>query len=168
MYNIYAGYDFDDCKEAINNGYIGVVANTRGKRLSPDSIEPMEHDAHDAYYIIDWISKQPWCNGKVGMYGGSYLGFAQWASVKYLHPALKTILPQVPVGAGIDFPMQNGIFLSYTLRWLHYVMDTKLTDYNGFRNARKWDSLFGNWFKKGSSFRSLDSLEGRPNYIFQR
>jgi putative CocE/NonD family hydrolase len=102
------------------------------------------------------------------MYGGSYLGFAQWASVKYLHPALKTIVPQVPVGAGIDFPMQNGIFMSYTLRWLHYVMDNKLIDYNGFHNSKKWDSLFGNWFKKGSSFRSLDSIEGRPNYIFQR
>jgi hypothetical protein len=107
MYNIYAGYDEYACKDAVNNGYVGIVADTRGKRLSPDAIEPFEHDAEDAYYIIDWISNQPWCNGKIGMYGGSYLGFSQWASVKYLHPALKTIVPQVSVGAGIDYPMQN-------------------------------------------------------------
>ncbi len=72
-YNIYARVENDllICKESVWKGYVGIVANTRGKRLSPDAIEPFEHDAKDAYYIIDWISKQPWCNGKVGMYGGS-------------------------------------------------------------------------------------------------
>ncbi len=168
MYNIYAGGEVFDCKAAVAKGYVGIVANTRGKRLSPDAIEPLEHDAKDAYYIIDWISKQPWCNGKVGMYGGSYLGFAQWSAVKYLHPALKTIVPQVSVGAGIDYPMQNGVFMSYMLKWLHYVMDNKLTDDADFRNEKKWDSTFAFWYKKGASFRSLDTLEGRPNYIFQR
>jgi uncharacterized protein len=168
QYNIYSGFDILSCMNIANNGYIGVVADTRGKTLSPDAVEPLQHDAEDAYYIIDWISKQPWCNGKVGLYGGSYLGFSQWASVKHLHPALKTIVPQVAVGAGIDFPALNGVFRVYALRWLHYVTDTKLTDDDGFDNDKKWDNLFGNCYKKGYSFRSLDSLEGRPNYIFQR
>jgi putative CocE/NonD family hydrolase len=102
------------------------------------------------------------------MYGGSYLGFSQWATVKHLHPALKTIVPQVAVGAGIDFPMQNGIFSSYALRWLHYVMDTKLTDDDDFGNDKKWNAVFGAWFRNGYSFRSLDSVEGTPNYVFER
>jgi len=168
MYSIYPGYDMEDAEDAAKKGYVGIVADTRGKRLSKDSIEPFEHDAKDAYNIIDWISKQPWCNGKVGMYGGSYLGFAQWSAVKYLHPALKTIVPQVAVGAGIDYPMQNGVFMSYMLQWLHYVMNNKLTDYTEFSNDAKWDSTFAGWYKKGASFRSLDTIEGRPNYIFQR
>ena len=167
-YNIYPGFDIMSCMAIAKNGYVGVVADTRGKTLSPDAIEPLEHDAKDAYYIIDWISKQPWCNGKIGMYGGSYLGFSQWASVKHLNPALKTIVPQVAVGAGIDFPMQNGIYSSYSLRWLHYVMNTKLTDDDDFGNDKKWHTVFGNWYKNGYSFRSLDSIEGKPDYIFQR
>jgi putative CocE/NonD family hydrolase len=169
-YNIYAnaGEDMDECKYAVHKGYAGIVANTRGKRLSPDSVEPLEHDAKDAYYIIDWISKQPWCNGKVGMYGGSYLGFSQWSAVKYLHPALKTIVPQVAVGAGIDFPMQNGIYSNYMLRWLHYVTDNKFTNQNAFTDTAKWNLLYRNWYKNGNSLRSLDTLEGRPDYIFQR
>jgi hypothetical protein len=131
-------------------------------------MEPFEHDAKDAYYIIDWISKQPWCNGKVGMYGGSYLGFSQWAAVKYLHPALKTIVPQVAVGAGIDYPMHNGVFMSFMLRWLHYVTNNKLCDDADFLNVEKWNNLYANWYKQGKSFRSMDTLEGRPNQIFQR
>lgn len=168
LYNIYPGQEASDCKRAVTNGFVGIVANTRGKRLSPDSIEPFEHDAKDAYYIIDWISKQQWCNGKVGMYGGSYLGFSQWSATKYLHPALKTIVPQAAVAPGIDFPMTNGVMPTYLLRWLHFVMDNKLIDYDGFFNDKKWDSLSGKWYQKGLSFRSYDSLEGRPNNIYQR
>lgn len=168
LYNIYAGAEMKDCKTVANNGYIGVVANTRGKRLSKDTPYPLEYDAQDAYHIIDWISKQTWCNGKIGMYGGSYLGFGQWGATKYLHPALKTIVPQASVGAGIDFPMHNGVFMPYMLQWIHYVTDNKLTDKVGFNDATKWNRLKAAWYKSGKSFRSLDTLEGRPNAIFQK
>ncbi len=95
VFNIYADSveDLTEARLYANANYAGIVANTRGKGNSPQSIEPFEHDAKDAYDVIDWISKQKWSNGKVGMVGGSYLGFAQWAAAKTLHPALKTIIP---------------------------------------------------------------------------
>jgi putative CocE/NonD family hydrolase len=167
-YNIYAGNEVSDCKEIANMGYVGFVANTRGKRLSNDKIEPYEYDGDDAYHILDWVSKQPWCNGKIGMYGGSYLGFAQWSAMKKVHPALKTIVPLVSVGAGIDFPMQNGIFMSYALRWIHFVANNKLTDLTDFQNNKKWDEIFTQYYKNGSSFRTLDKVEGNPSELFQR
>lgn len=167
-YNIYAGLETALGKEIANKGYVGFIANTRGKRLSKDNITPYEYDGDDAYPIIDWISKQPWCNGKVGMYGGSYLGFSQWSALKKVHPALKTIVPQVAVGAGIDFPMQNGVFMSYALRWIRYVSNTKLTDEVDFSNTDKWDTIFTKYFTNGSSFRSLDQIEGKPAPLFQR
>lgn len=168
MYNIYAGIEMGLCKKIANKGYVGFIANTRGKRLSKDTLEPYEHDGDDAYHIIDWVSKQPWCNGKVGMYGGSYLGFSQWSAMKKVHPALKTIVPQVAVGAGIDFPMHNGVFMSYALSWIRFVDNNKLTDGEDFGNTSKWESVFTHYFKEGKSFRSLDSIEGKPSSLFQR
>ncbi|HEY8933791.1 MAG TPA: CocE/NonD family hydrolase [Cyclobacteriaceae bacterium] len=169
MYNIYAGpRDKTKAKEAADHGYIGVVVNTRGKYLSPQNVEPFEHDASDVYDVIDWISKQSWCNGKIGMYGGSYLGFSQWSAVKKIHPALKTIVPQVAVGIGIDYPNHNGVFMSYMLQWIHYVSNKKLTDADEFFDFKRWNDLFRHWYASGRSFRSLDSLDGRPNAIFQR
>ena len=168
MFNIYAGNDASDGKNINYNGFVGVIANTRGKRTSQDAIEPFEHDAKDAYEIIDWISKQEWCNGKIGMYGGSYLGFSQWSAVKKLHPALKTIVPQVAVGAGIDFPMHNGIFNIYALRWIHYVTNNKTVDYNDFGDFDKWAARQTDYFKKGYRFRDYDKEEGRPSAIFQK
>src|ERR1700741_3314710 len=82
-------------KRAVDRGYVGVVAYARGIRTNINDYVPYEHDGNDIYDLIDWISKQPWCNGKVGMYGGSYTGFAQWAALKRIHPALKTVVPQV-------------------------------------------------------------------------
>jgi len=169
MYNIYSGqYDVMAAKIAAAKGFVGMVANTRGKKLSKQSIEPFEHDANDGYDIIDWISKQKWSNGKVGMYGGSYLGFSQWATAKKLHPALKTIIPQVAVGIGIDYPMHNNVFMSYMLRWIHYVCNSKETDYSDFDNEEHWNKVFTQWYKSGKAFNKLDSIEGRPNEIFQR
>jgi len=170
VYNIYADNVVDKRMTlyAAARGYTSVLVNTRGKKLSPDPIEPFEHDGSDAYEVIDWISKQPWCNGKIGMYGGSYLGFSQWSATKKLHPALKTIVPQVAVGIGIDYPMHNNVFMSYMLQWIHYVSNSKYTDDAEFGNAVKWDTLFRSWYRSGRSFRALDSLEGRPDKIFQR
>jgi uncharacterized protein len=169
LYNIYASRgDKSGAKDIAQNGYVGIVVNTRGKALSPDAIEPFEHDAVDAYDVLDWISKQPWCNGKVGMFGGSYLGFSQWSAVKKVHPVLKTIVPQVSVGIGIDYPMHNNVFMSYMLQWIHYVTNNKGIDRPEFSNSAKWDSVYNAWYVSGKSFRALDSIDGRPNYLFQR
>jgi len=161
-------YDIDEAKLATAYGYIGVTVYTRGKRFSNDSLKPFEYDGQDVYDAIDWISKQPWCNGKVGMYGGSYLGFAQWASTKKLHPALKTIVPMVSVGPGIDYPMYNNVFMSYMLRWIYYVENNKFTDDKDFNDEEKWNSLYLEWFKKGLAFKQLDSLSKKPNKTFQK
>jgi uncharacterized protein len=170
VFNIYSD-PFNDRLEALlaaQRNYIGIVADTRGKRLSPQEVEPFEHDANDAYDVIDWISKQPWCNGKVGMYGGSYLGFTQWAALKKIHPALKTIVPQVAAAPGIDIPTWNGVFHSWNLRWLHAVTNNKLTDYGDYSNVRHWDSIYVRWYISGRPFKMMDSLEGRPSKLFQR
>lgn len=152
-----------------DSGYIFMTVYPRGKARSQGVFYPFENDAKDNYDIIDWISKQPWCNGKIGMYGGSYLGFTQWATVKKVHPALKTIVPQVAVGPGIDYPNPGGIFLTYALRWIKFVKSGAWSDRAGFMNVAKWDKLYRQYFQSGIPFNRLDSLEGSgTDTIFQR
>lgn len=171
-YDIYADSSknllLDITNAAKRYQYNLAIINTRGKKCSSSELKPFENDAEDAYEIIDWLSKQPWCDGRVGMTGGSYLGFSQWASTKKIHPALKAIVPQVSVGAGIDFPMHNGVFMSYAYRWLRFVDVHMLTNFEEFLNSSKWDSVFFDYYKKGLKFASIDSLYGKPNANFQR
>lgn len=106
------GRDIETLKQSVDNGYVGVIAYTRGKRYSPDEIFPYENDANDAYDVIDWISTQKWCDGRIGMFSGSYNGFTQWAATKKLHPALKTIVPYVANRPGMGLPMENNVFIN--------------------------------------------------------
>ena len=157
-----------DIKRWADNGYVGIVAFTRGKGKSPQEIEPYEHDADDAYDVIDWLSKQPYCNGKVGMMGGSYLGFSQWAAAKKIHPALKSIMPQVAVAPGIDYPFFHGIGMTQMLKWIHYTTNSKETDYEDHNDTTHWNAVFKKWYVTGAAFKALDTVEGRPSKIFQR
>jgi putative CocE/NonD family hydrolase len=138
--------------------YVGVVAYTRGVRTDLAHYMPFEHEGTDVYDIIDWISKQPWCDGKVAMFGGSYTGYAQWATVKNIHPALKTIVPQVAVMPGYDFPIENNVPLSHLLGW---------SNDNIYKNKPLSRSLPFDYFNSGIAYNKMDSLAGIQNPIFQ-
>jgi hypothetical protein len=139
--------------------YVGIVAYARGIRTNIKEYAPYEHEGTDVYDIIDWISKQSWCNGKVGMFGGSYTGYSQWATTKNIHPALKTIVPQVAVMPGFDSPMENNVPYGNILGWAND---------NIYKNKPYDRGLVFEWFNQGSAFHSLDSLGGQPNPIFQK
>lgn len=145
-------------KRSANRDFVGIVAYARGIRSDPKYYAPFEHEGTDIFDIIDWISKQSWCNGSVGMFGGSYTGYSQWATAKNIHPALKTIVPQVAVMPGYDFPMENNVPLSHILIWSNDI-------YNNEPLSRE---LFFDYFDKGTAYNKLDSLAGKPNPIFQK
>lgn len=151
------------------NGYIFVYADTRGRRESEGTFSPYENDAQDFYDIIDWVSKQPWCNGKVATSGGSYLGFTQWQTIRkeYKHPALKAINPMVAVGFGVDFPRSSNCFYPYMLQWATYVSGKELNNAL-FDNSDFWNSKQYELYKKRIPFYKLDSVASLPNPSFQK
>lgn len=169
QFTIYARQtDIKKVKFAADKGYVGVMAYTRGKRYSPGTaVWAYEYDGRDAYDAIDWISRQPWCNGKIGMMGGSYNGFTQWAATKKLHPALKTIVPSASVAPGLDVPMMNNVFMSFPFSWTYYVSNNKFLDEADYR-GRQWTDMQWKWFELGTSYSSMDSLMGRPSPMFRR
>ena len=145
-------------KRSADRGYAGIVAYARGIRTNLADYAPFEHEATDLYDIIDWISRQSWCNGAVGMFGGSYTGFAQWSAVKKPHPALKTIVPQVAVMPGYDFPMENNVPLTHILGW---------SNDHIYKRKPLPRSIPFDYFNEGVAYNKLDSLAGTPNPIFQ-
>jgi putative CocE/NonD family hydrolase len=79
-----------DTRRFIANGYVHVIAQPRGSAKSEGHYG---HEDTDHYDTIDWISNQPWCNGKVGMVGISGYAGEQWRAAAQGHPALKAIFP---------------------------------------------------------------------------
>lgn len=77
-------------------GYVVAVADVRGKGSSfgtrvayADRLE-----GEDGYDLVEWLAAQPYSDGKVGMFGCSYVGGTQWATARNLPPHLKAIFPQ--------------------------------------------------------------------------
>ena len=165
--SIYTGTNEPSAMLAASKGYIGVIANTRGKRLSKSVIKPLEYENTDVYEVIDWISKQSWSNQKVAMVGGSYNGFTQWASMKHkVHPSLKTIVPMVAIAPGIDYPMENNILHNYSYSWNFYVTNNKFLDFKASNDFNRWNTLKNKWYKTGVAFNKLDSLDGQVNTLW--
>ncbi len=146
-------------ESSADKDYVGIVAYARGIRTDLVHYAPYEHEATDIYDIIDWISKQAWCNGDVAMLGGSYTGFSQWSTVKNVHPALKTIVPQVAVMPGFDTPMENNVQMNLGLYW---------PNDNIYKNEPIKRGLPFEWFETGSAWKDLDSLAGGISPIFQK
>lgn len=170
QFTIYADekWQIKQAMHAAAHGYIGVIANTRGKAKSPDNIIPWEHDGEDANAVIDWISKQAWSDGNVAMYGGSYLGFTQWAAAKYAHPALKTIVPIEAAHPFVGLPVENNIFITPNYQWAFHVTNNKTMDNSVYNDWKHWQNAYDTLFESGRAFKDIDKIEGKPNPWFQK
>ena len=77
----------------VGAGYAVVVQDVRGTSHSPGTFVPHVHEGPDGLDTLAWLAEQPWCDGAVGMWGGSYMGFAQWQAAPHGAPALRAIAP---------------------------------------------------------------------------
>ncbi|HEU4834225.1 MAG TPA: CocE/NonD family hydrolase, partial [Pyrinomonadaceae bacterium] len=109
-------------------GYVHIVQDVRGRNDSAGEWSPFANERKDGYDTIDWIAKQGWSDGKVGMIGGSYVGFVQWAAAVEAHPALKCIVPQVsPPDPFFNFPIDHGVPMLFgALWWSNFVKEKKV------------------------------------------
>ncbi|HKI01657.1 MAG TPA: CocE/NonD family hydrolase [Thermoanaerobaculia bacterium] len=158
----------DEARRTASNGYAGVEGLTRGKGCSPDKPVPYEHDGSDAAAVIDWISRQAWSDGRVGMYGGSYEGFTQWAAAKRMPKALKALMPSVTAAPGIDVPMEGNVFQSFVYYWPFYTTTNKTLDDAPYNDRARWWRMNREWYVKGLAYRTLDKIDGTPNPFFNR
>ncbi len=79
-------------------GYAVLHLSLRGSGKSGGTNDLYNEYGHDGYDAIEWMAKQPWCNGSVGMVGPSLLGISQWLAAKEAPPSLKAIVPEVACG----------------------------------------------------------------------
>jgi putative CocE/NonD family hydrolase len=61
-------------------GFNVIVQSVRGTHGSEGPYEPFVHDQRDGADTVAWVRSQPWCDGRVGMWGGSYCGYTMFAA----------------------------------------------------------------------------------------
>ena len=154
-------------KECAAHGYVGIVAFTRGERRSRGEVIPFKRDGDDARTVINWIAKQPWSDGRVGMYGGTYSAFTEWAAAsKHLPAALKAIATNSATAPGIDFPMTGNIVRNAGYRWSGCVANLKDFDEKTCGDDALWRALDEAWYTSGARYREIEHALGDRNLIF--
>jgi hypothetical protein len=79
----------------VEHGYAVMVQDVRGRYESEGSFDPLSQEQADGDDTLNWIARQSWSDGKVGMTGGSYVGIVQWKAALSGNPHLKAIFPVV-------------------------------------------------------------------------
>ena len=75
----------------LDRGFAVVTQDVRGKYASTGDFLPFADEREDGLATLDWLAAQPWSDGRVAMWGSSYLGFAALVLLPERHPALKAV-----------------------------------------------------------------------------
>jgi len=82
-------------RKAVARGFMVVVQDVRGRFTSDGEWYTFKHESEDGYDTIEWAAALPHSNGKVGMFGGSYVGATQMLAAISHPPHLAGICPVV-------------------------------------------------------------------------
>jgi putative CocE/NonD family hydrolase len=100
-------------------GYAVVVNDVRGRYGSEGRWRMLVDDPDDGYDLLTWMNKQPWCNGKVGTFGTSYVGGTQHALACARPPSLACMIPVDSVSnTGIAGIRHSGAFELRFMNWI--------------------------------------------------
>ncbi|MGB3861837.1 MAG: CocE/NonD family hydrolase [Candidatus Aminicenantaceae bacterium] len=115
---------------AAQKGYVVIIQDVRGRYSSEGEFLPYMQETADGYDAVEWAADLPYVDGKVGMYGCSYLGAVQWLAAIADPPHLRAIFPQCTFSNGRHFFYFGGTF---DLSWIGWLYD-RLPDLKRHRN----------------------------------
>ncbi len=105
------GYNVNFAQHLAARGYVVFLQDVRGRYTSDGQWYPFIHEAEDGYDTIEWVAAQPYSDGKVGMFGGSYVGATQMLAAAAHPPHLAGICPVVTASNYHDgWTYQGGAF----------------------------------------------------------
>jgi putative CocE/NonD family hydrolase len=103
--------EMEFASKAAARGYVVVAQDVRGRFQSEGDWYPFKYESHDGFDTVEWVAALPYANGKVGMYGGSYLGATQYLAAIAKPPHLAAICPNVTASNYHDgWTYQGGAF----------------------------------------------------------
>jgi uncharacterized protein len=97
--------------KAAARGYVVVIQDVRGRYTSDGEWYPFKNESVDGYDTVEWAASLPYSNGKIGMFGGSYVGATQMLTAIAHPPHLAGICPVVTASNYHDgWTYQGGAF----------------------------------------------------------
>ena len=121
-------------------GYAYVAVDLRGRGKSEGEWRAIVNDGPDGHDVIEWVAAQPWCTGKVGTTGLSYMGWTQWATAAERPPHLTCMISTSAAGRWQqEIPYTDGCFQLY-FGWWVYAVRRRITEWHAIGET-DWDEV---------------------------
>ncbi|MBZ9646316.1 CocE/NonD family hydrolase [Sphingobium sp. 3R8] len=145
---------------AAQKGFIIVHQDTRSRGGSEGEWMPFRHEYDDGHDSVEWAARLPKANGRVGMFGGSYVGNTQWMAAAAQPPSLGAISPMVTwcdpmdglygrggaIEWGVELPWTMQMGFEYIVKHPTLPPEEKarlggelLADVDGMKDRGYWD-----------------------------
>jgi hypothetical protein len=124
-------------------GYVAIIQDTRGRFDSQGEFYPFRYESQDGYDTVEWAAKLPYADGKVGMFGGSYVGATQMLAAISSPPHLVAIQPYVTASEYYDgWTYQSGALMQwFASSWSSgLAVDTLRRKAGGLEDPKAWVS----------------------------
>lgn len=145
-------------------GFPFLVVDVRGRGASGGTLRLFAQEAADSAEVVEWLAAQPYCNGKVAMWGGSYQGYNQWGAAGRHPPHLATIVPAASPFMGVDVPGRSNIRNTAILPAAVYIAGPALQT-TIMMDGALWSGILRDRFVAGAPFATLDSAVGDPQAL---
>jgi putative CocE/NonD family hydrolase len=120
--------------KAAARGYVVIAQDVRGRFESEGEWYTFKNESQDGYDTVEWAAALPYSNGKVGMFGGSYVGATQFLAAMAKPPHLAGICPNVTASNYHDgWTYQGGAFE----QWFNESWSSGLAENTMRRRAEK-------------------------------
>lgn len=132
---LYGNTKLPDVLALVEAGYVIVAQDIRGTSRSPGTFVP-HGDSTDGVDTVAWMRAQPWCDGNIGTWGGSYMGFTQWQTAALNPPGLRAMAPVMTSADPYRAPWYSdggALSLSTFRAW-----SARMTDAESDTPVRRW------------------------------
>src|SRR5713101_3288398 len=148
--------------KAAARGYAVVVQDVRGRYASDGEFVPYQNERRDGYDTIEWVARQPWCDGNVGTFGLSYPGAVQWLAALENPPHLKAMVPAMTFSTPQNFFYAGG---TWDMSWMEWIWDNIAWDTRVKKNLpgpRTYQEALTAWKVEGPKMLNAEPLMDVP------
>jgi uncharacterized protein len=106
-------------EDLARRGYVVALQDCRGRFNSDGAFDPYRQEHNDGFDTVEWIARQPWCDGSIGMIGRSYTAQTQWFAASHAPKGLKAIVPTCspPGHPFMNEPFYGGALILAMVEW---------------------------------------------------
>jgi len=150
-------------EKAVARGYAVVVQDVRGRYASDGEFVAYQNEGRDGYDTIEWVAKQPWCDGNVGTFGLSYPGAVQWLAAVENPPHLKAMAPAMTFSTPRNFFYSGGVFDGSWLEWIWVNIAPDIRKHKNLGGPRTYEEATESWKREHQRMESFLPLGDLPD-----